>query len=42
MKYGKSNVQENGQKKIDKETIKNIKAFGSVVVIKGGSLVDEE
>ena len=42
MKYGKSNVQESGQKKIDKEILKNIKAFGSVVIIKGGILVDDD
>ena len=42
MKYAKSNTQESEQKKLDKETLKNIKAFGSVVIIKGGSLVDDD
>lgn len=42
MKYAKSNTEKPEQKKIDKEILKNIKAFGSVVIIKGGSLVDED
>ncbi len=41
MKYAKSNKEKNEPSKMDKETLTKIKAFGSVVVIKGGSLVDE-
>lgn len=42
MKYAKSNKETPESKKIDKDVLKNIKAFGSVVIIKGGSLVDED
>lgn len=44
MKYGKKRSEkENFEvKKVDKEMLKEIKAFGSVVVIRGGSLIDEE
>ena len=42
MKYAKSNAQEPEKIKLDKETLKNIKAFGSVVIIKGGNLVDDD
>jgi len=42
MKYAKSNKEKNETKTIDKEMLKNIQAYGSVVIIKGGSLVDDE
>lgn len=44
MKYGKKKSDSNNPepKKLDKEMLKGIKAFGSVVIIKGGSLVDDE
>jgi hypothetical protein len=42
MKYAKSNKEKTESPKMDKDTLKNIKAFGSVVIIKGGSLVDED
>jgi len=42
MKYGKTNTLKNQDKKLDKETLKKIRAFGSIVIIRGGSLFEDD
>lgn len=43
MKYGKSNTRsESSEKILDKETLKKIRAFGSIVIIRGGSLYKDD